>query len=130
MEKITVKKTDLMAKLTANRERHRKIFLEALEGYRQELLSLLEAHIDHLKSDKIPPHVVITLERPEDHTRDYDRVIAMLQMDVHPEVLLSEADFAQFAQDDWRWKRAWGIANSGYVSGATQTAAVDYFEDA
>jgi hypothetical protein len=127
MEKITVDKNDLLARIRSNRDKHREVFLEALEGYRLSLLDELEAHVKDLRNGKAP-EVRIFIDRPQDHTRDYDRVIAMLEMHKSDEFTLSEADFAQYFLDDWSWKRQWGAANSGYVSAKTRMSATDYFE--
>lgn len=128
MEKITVSKTDLLAIVKANRDKHRAIFLEALEGYQRYALELLRKHIADMEVGKTQ-RVYISVDRPEDHTRDYDRIIAMLEMDQGDTFTLTEQDFAQYALDDWKWKRQWGVSNSGYVTASTRTYATDYFED-
>lgn len=127
MEKITVDKDDLLAKVKSNREKHREIFLEALEGYRADALDVLDRQVRDLRDGKTP-RIQIILDRPEDHTRDYDRVISMLEMHKSDEFVLTETDFAQYALDDWSWKRQWALSNSGYVSAGTRKAHTDYFE--
>lgn len=127
MEKITVDKATLLSIIQGNRDRHREIFLEALEGYRAEALAALEEHIKALENGKTP-EIKIFIDRPQDHTRDYDRVITMLNMHEGDKFTLSEADAAQYVLDDWNWKRQWALSNSGYVSAGTRQAAADYFE--
>jgi hypothetical protein len=127
MEKITVDKNELLAQVRANRDNHRQIFLEALEGYRQQGLRELEELVKDLRNGKTP-QIVLSIDRPQDHTRDYDRVIAMLEMHKGDEFIVSETDFAQYALDDWNWKRQWALSNSGYVSAGTRKAHTDYFE--
>jgi len=126
MEKITVSKAALIAKMIANRDTHRTLFLEALDGYRQEALAALERQVKDIRNGKIT-EVGICISPPADHTRDYDRVIAMLEMHTGSEFTLTEQDFAQYALDDWAWKRQWGISNAGYVSGKTLAEYADYF---
>lgn len=127
MEKITVDKNALLDKMCANRDKHRQIFLEALERYRQKALEALEGQLKDLRNGKTP-QVFFSIDRPQDHTRDYDRVIAMLAMHKGGEFTLSETDFAQYALDDWQWKRQWSVSNSGYVSRETRMSNADYFE--
>ena len=127
MEKITVDKNDLLTRVKTNRDKHREIFLEALEGYRQHSLSTLEAKVKDIKDGKTPK-IYISIDRPVDHTRDYDRIIAMLEMHKGSEFDLEEDDFAQYALDDWSWKRQWALSNSGYVSAGTRKSSTDYFE--
>jgi hypothetical protein len=127
MEKITVDKERLLADVRFNRDKHREIFLEALEGYRKAALEELEAQVRDLRNGRAP-EITFSIDRPRDHTRDYDRVIAMLEMHKGAEFILSETDFAQYALDDWAWKRQWAVSNSGYVSAKTRMSATDYFE--
>lgn len=128
MEKITVDKNDLLTRVKANRDKHREIFLEALEGYRQHSLSTLEAKVKDIKDGKTPK-IYISIDRPVDHTRDYDRIIAMLEMHKGSEFDLEEDDFAQYALDDWSWKRQWAVSNSPYVSAGTRKSSTDYFAE-
>jgi hypothetical protein len=127
VERITVDKNDLLEKMRGNRERHRVIFLEALDGYRQRAIEQLDGQLKDLRNGKTP-QIYISIDRPVDHTRDYDRVIAMLEMHKGSEFTLSETDFSQYALDDWNWKRQWAASNSGYVSGGTRQSNADYFE--
>lgn len=103
MEKITARKDELLNKLIANRADHRAIFEEALEGFqakvREEADRLAVLAREGSKTD-----VRITLRAPEDHTRDYDRAIAMVQMNVGDTIDLLEHDFAQYVMDDWGWQ--------------------------
>ena len=45
-----------------------------------------------------------------------DRRIQMLEMDIDPNVILSEQEFAQYVQDDWGWRKQWTTTNSVYLS--------------
>ncbi len=49
-----------------------------------------------------------------DRTRDYDRVISMLKMDLTDTVELSESDYSQYVLDDWQWKRQFLGSNRAY----------------
>jgi len=113
MEKITVKKADLLAALRKNREEHRAIFEEALEGYRTQAIALLEDRLRMLHKGQ-PMSVAFELPEPQDQTKDYDRVIRMMELSVEDEISLSEADFAQYVMDDWKWQRQFLVSNRGY----------------
>jgi hypothetical protein len=129
MQNIKVRKTELLERMRDNRDAHREAFLAALEGYRQHALAELNDRVKALGEGRIPD-ISIDILRPVDHTRDYDRVIGMLEMDVEEELVLSETDYAQYVNDDWSWKRQWRLSNSGYVSGGTTRRVSEYFEDA
>jgi hypothetical protein len=112
---INVKKDELLEVLTRNRAKHREVFEAALEGYRRHAIMVLDAKIKALGNGK-QPEIRIMIERPEDHTRDYDRVIGMVNADTGHEFELSESDFAQYWEDDWSWKRQWAKMSSTYAT--------------
>lgn len=119
MDRVTVKKDELLAALRENRENHRDIFEEACEGYQARAIQLLEEHITRIRQGK-REQVQVILPAPADHTKDYDRVIRMVEMSVDNEIDLEASDFASYVMDDWRWKREFLMTNSAYSAGATR----------
>lgn len=113
MEKVLVKRTELLKKVTNNREQHREIFLEAQEGYRKAVIKELDAMLGDAREGK-PIRRTVQLVEPMDQTRDYDRVIAMLSMSVQDEIELGEENFAQYVLDDWSWKGRFLMSSSSY----------------
>jgi hypothetical protein len=126
---IHVKKADLLAAVRKNREQHRAIFLEAVEGYRKEVLRLLEERVMTIKHSKLPRSVSISLYVPEDHTKDYDNAIAMFEMSIDEELEIDEASFVQLVRDDWQWKRQWLTSNAGYSNTAAASLQAGEEED-
>jgi hypothetical protein len=117
MESVTVMRGDLIEKMKANRDEHRAIFEEALEGYRARAIEILEEHLERIKKGKVE-RVAVMLPIPEDHTRDYDRVLMMLDMSVDEQIQLDERRFQQYVLDDWTWQREFLTASSNYSSRA------------
>lgn len=113
MNPIKVRTSDLKEKVEENRKAHRAIFDEAVEGYLSKSLELLEAHIEQIKSGKMV-RIQVSLAYPEDHTVDYDRVLAMLEMSLEDEIEIDETTFASYVMDDWQWKRQFLTSNSAY----------------
>lgn len=111
---ITVDKAALLKKLQGNRETHRETFTAALAGYAAEAENLLREHLEYLSQGKTPK-INIILARPEDRTRDYDRVIGMLQMHTGDTFDLDETSYAQYVDDDWSWKRQWLQLSASYA---------------
>lgn len=111
MQTVTINRTQLLEKLRANKEQHREVFLEALEGYRTYLVKELERRLDEVKNGMKVDHM-IRIEEPQDHTRDYDRVITMAEMSITDEIELNARDFAQYVMDEWGWKQEF-IATAG-----------------
>lgn len=113
MKAMKVDKAELLNILQKNRDKHRAIFEEALEGYKKEVIALLEKKLATVKRGKIVSHI-IRLETPRDQTKDYDRVIGMLNMSTETEVELTEQDYSQYVLDDWTWKNQFLHSNSFY----------------
>lgn len=118
MNSINVKKIDLLTTLRENREKHRTIFLEATEGYREAAIKELDAMLEDAKAGR-KIRRSLTLVEPQDQTRDYDRAIRMLEMSQDDVIELEEHDFAQYVLDDWAWKRQFLLSNSAYSVTAT-----------
>jgi len=78
MNIVKVGKDELLAKLKENRDKHHKIWREALEGYREAVIAALDQRLQEVREGKKVSHV-IRLQQPEDHTTEYDEAITMLE---------------------------------------------------
>jgi hypothetical protein len=124
MKEITVPKDDLLAKLKQNRDDHRAIFEEALTGYQAESEAELQQQLDLLRAGKRRDIRIVKVV-PRDHTSDYNRAIAMIEMALGDTITLSERDFAQYVMDDWGWQGEF-LSNS-YGSGTAQSKFGDVY---
>jgi coenzyme F420-reducing hydrogenase alpha subunit len=111
--KVTVKKSDLLEALQKNRTTHAKDYAEAFEGYKvafvQEAVKLLEqAKAGNFEKTNIG------LAPPKDHTKDYDRVIRMLEMSTADEWTVSESQFTQYVLDEWGWQQEFNTSKMRY----------------
>jgi hypothetical protein len=113
MRTVKVKAVDLLKILKLNRAGHRENYEKAFDGYRKECIRVLEQNLNLLKEGK-KQAVQFSEIPPDDHTEDYDRVIAMLEMSVDKTIELTASDFAQYVQDNWVWKHSWTASNSKY----------------
>lgn len=108
--KITVKKTELLDTLRTNLENHKKDYDEALLGFKDAAKIKLEEHLDLLKtSGKVILSLGLTV--PVEYSKEYNRVIKMLEMSTAEEITISESQFTQYVMDDWAWKSTF-TANS------------------
>lgn len=112
---ITVDKYKLLRVLRGNREKHRTVFLAALEGYRTRMTEILEDTVKQLAAGKTP-EIHLVYARPEDHTREYDRIIGMVEMDQGDDFVLDESTYAQYVNDDWTWRRQWAATTVSYAN--------------
>lgn len=114
MRQVTVNKAELLKKVHENRSTHREIFLKAQEGYRKKFIEVLEQRLYDAKNGK-QFEAVIALQEPMDMTKEYDRVISMLEMSVDDEVELDQKEYAAYVMDDWSWKRQFVTSNAAYT---------------
>jgi hypothetical protein len=125
MKTVRLRKSELLEKLGANRDKHKEIFLEALDGYKKAIIDALESRLADAKAGK-RIDTYINLEQPIDQTKEYDRVITMLVMSLDDEIELDERQFAQYVMDDWSWKSQFLATNSVYSStAATLSGAME-----
>jgi len=118
MLEITVTKEKLLAKLKENRAKHAKVYEEAVEGYHDAALTRLEEEKARLLARKHPENIVIHLPMPEDHTKDYDRLIAMIDISEDTEFDLTEQQAANYIMDEWHWTHHWLANNAAYSATA------------
>jgi hypothetical protein len=113
MNTVKVDKAELIKLVKANRDGHRKIFEEALAGYKKQAMKQLDAYIERIdRGDVIA--VAFYVPVPEDHTDDYDRVLTMLDMSVDDTIEIDQNAFASYVMDDWQWKKQFLTTNSSY----------------
>ena len=99
-QKINVSKTRLLETLRYNRTEHAKELVILRKNYLDTIRGKLEtAEKDLTKVNEIR-HVL----PPEDHTKDYDQLIAMLEYADNQNIDLTSSEFDQFVQDNWDWK--------------------------
>jgi hypothetical protein len=119
--KTMVKTSWLRQKLTENRDQHQKCYLEARDGYLNEAQKRLDRAMQRLRDgEAIALH--FDLHVPEDHTRDYDTVISMLEAHQQDTLELNSSEFRMFVEDEWDWSDHWLLSNAGY-SGTTADLA-------
>jgi len=113
----TVEKKELMGKIQVNLAEHKEIFEEAVAGYRKELVAHLEKKLKAAKNGK-PVNHHIHLIQPENHVKDYERILEMLEMSTQSVITIGEREFAQYVRDEWEWKGTFLSANSTYSAKA------------
>lgn len=116
MRTVRLDRDEFAATVQANRDHHRCIFEEALEGYRKRLMQELEHRVRDLKGGR-RVDVYIRLPEPEDHTEDYDRILTMARMSVDDVIELTQDDFAMYVMDQWHWRRDFDATTGHYLGG-------------
>jgi len=116
MNTVTVKREELLTKVRTNRDAHRTLFLKAQEGYRKLVIEELDRMLADAKAGRSISRS-INLAEPVDHTADYDRILAMLEMSVDDTIMLDAQEFNQYVLDNWEWSRLASYTNQSYAIG-------------
>ncbi len=117
---VTVSVTDLIEKVQDNRLNHKEEFDQAMRGFRVIAERELEKRIIDISKGRIL-NLKFTLPLPEDHTKDYDRVLVMLRMTRDAgcdTIILEEHEQQTYVMDDWGWKRAFAETSTFYAAGS------------
>lgn len=113
MTSVKIKASELLQVVLKNRETHRKIFLEAQEGYRAAAIAELDVMLAEAREGKRIRRAVSLIE-PVDQTQEYDRVVRMLEMTVEDSVELAAHEFDAYVMDRWTWKQQFNASNRRY----------------
>lgn len=118
MRTVTVKTKELIKVLKKNRDLHETEFTEAYEGYRQLVQEALEARLVIVKKNEekfdLYFHDIDTA--PDNHTKDYQNVIDMLELGTEKSATLTMQEYLQFYKNEWAWQQNWQMSNAQYVS--------------
>ena len=117
LSEVLLNKDALLEQVRENYALHREKFEEAMDGYKAKVVGLLEEHIQRIR-DNAPEKVFIQLEMPEDHSKDYERVIEMLEWSKDDDLELDEQEFATYVLDQWGWQEGFSATYAMYSSSA------------
>jgi len=115
MEKIKVKKSELVNILTRNMAKHISIFDKAIKEYRKEVIKQLDNALKMARKGK-GLQLFFNITQPMNQEDSYERAILMLNMSVDDVIELNERDFMQYVQDKWSWTDQFVATNSVYTS--------------
>lgn len=113
MDKVLLKRDDLLEALRVNRDAHQAIFDEAVEGYEKEAVAKLQRYIRDIKKGG-RKDISFMMPAPVNQVKDYDRVIKMVEMSIPDEIELTQQEFQMYVMDDWSWKNNFITTNSAY----------------
>jgi len=115
MQTVTISKDELLKKIIVNRDSHRAQFLAALEAYRLEAIEVLEEAVEDAKAGRRIMKATELIE-PMDMTKEYNKVIMMLEMSIDEDIELTNTEFQNYVMDDWSWSGAATLSNSAYTA--------------
>ena len=116
MNKVFVKKEDLIKVLTENRDIHAKEYEEARKGYAIMAVDALDAKLKVIKEGKEFNMYFNDLNSPpESHVEDFQNVIDMLGVTEQVDVEITMDDYLKYYKNNWSWHQGWNLSNKGYV---------------
>lgn len=116
MEKVKVKKEDLIIKLSENREKHKELVEKAKAGYIKTVERELAKLMEEVKQNKIINlRDLYRFDQPVDKTEEYDTALEMLMMSVEDEIMITHREFQHFVQDKWDWTDQMLTSNTRYI---------------
>lgn len=116
MDTLTYQVRKLQREIGANREKHQAAFTEAMSGFQEQAERALYKRAEQIRAEKTTD-LTFQLPTPQNHTADYDAVLAMLAMTTDTEIILDQRDFRRYMLDEWDWSANFLRVCSGY-SGA------------
>lgn len=119
MRTVRIEKEKLTQIVQKNRDNHRQIFEEATEGYRAKAIEELDKNLALAKAGKRFLTVLHLIE-PVDQTREYDKVLRMLQLTEDTIIELTDQEFTCYVLDRWQWRDAFYVSNATYSAKAAQ----------
>ena len=122
-QEVTVERLNLIEILKKNREVHATEYKEAVVGFHVEALRAAEQHLANIKAfelfeDKFIKETAyhyIRITPPQDHTKEYNDVIEMLEMSVDENIRLDSQAFRAYVKDEWTWSAQTKMLNSSYA---------------
>ena len=131
MSEVKLRRLELLDKVKANREIHKKNYEDAMVVYKEAAVAVLEEaiasaqkQITDFNSGEIDQIEGLStyLPRPIHHLDTYDRVISMLEMSVDEFLLLPEDQFSKYRMDKWDWSADFNKITGAYGSSGSQGA--------
>lgn len=118
----SINRERLLGILRENRDNHGSLYEEAKANYLKAAKEALQDRFVQIEEGKVID-LYVSLPVPENHTRDYDRTIRMLEMDTRDVIPLTDTEAKTYVEDQWSWRRAWIDNTASYTGSADFYAA-------
>lgn len=113
MKSVTVDKNQLLEIVKKNRNDHAELFSELEVNYRERVIRALETRAAAIK-DGGKIELYFDLPEPRNQTKDYDRVISMLEMSTDDKIQLSASEYDNYVRDIWSWTSSLASQSMAY----------------
>ena len=107
-------------------EKKKKVFATQLAEFEEDVDKEFSRVVNKIaQKEELPSRLSIRslgvdssldLVYPQDHSKDYDRAIRMMESSVFDEVCLTVNEFDAYVMNDWEWKKNFISMNTSYVN--------------
>lgn len=112
---VNVNRLQLIEALQAGLATHKVEYAEAMKDYEAAVIKFLEEATARAKSGNFTD-LVLRLQKPENHTKDYTNVIELLEVSVDETIQLDSEAFRAYYKGEWGWKAAFGASATALKS--------------
>jgi hypothetical protein len=71
---------------------------------------------NYLEIRQVAWDFTLPIQYPENHTKDYEKAIRMMEASIYDTVSLSAEEFDSYVLNNWEWKEKFIISNSYYLN--------------
>jgi poly(A) polymerase Pap1 len=109
----TVNVEDLTNIIKINANHHKKMYEEAVTGWRHDTEKKIRSLLDRLTS---PMDISISIPAPKDYSDVYETALNMLTWTTDKTIKLDADSFRNLVMDEWDWSKSWIFSNARYSS--------------
>lgn len=117
MNAIKMKRLELLDIVRANKEKHVKEFVEAVEDYKKLVVKVAEQNLEISKTDATQKYFKSWPATPTSYEDSYKRAIRMLELSIEDVIEVEEDVFNQLVLDEWGWKNQFTASTVSYKAG-------------
>lgn len=118
MRDVKVNKDELLGIVRANKEKHIKEYLEAVEDFKKAAINIAEHNLKLAQTadtEQISKFKQLP-SKPVSYEDSYSRAIRMLELSVESVIEVEEQIFNQLVLDEWQWKQNFAVTSALYKS--------------
>lgn len=119
---VSVKVSDLKAKLIVNRTAHEKTYNEAVIGYIEGMKDYYKELNKRIQKCSTTSQInecwngITKPTEPNSYVSDYDHALAMLEFETRDTLELESSTFKQLVLDQWSWKNSFVATSNSNIS--------------
>ena len=115
MNEVKVNKGELLTILRKNLEIHSVEHAELMVEYKKAITKEIAKQHKRAQKGLLPILSKLNkIEKPNSYAEYYTEAIAMLEMSVDDELVLTAHQFKQYVLDEWSWTNSFAMTKSAY----------------